>query len=104
MTAIPHPQSRRDWLLSETPQSRHQARLGQAYRTWLALKSNRLAMLGLAIILALVLIAALADVIAPFSPTQGGDLRTERLLAPNWTHLLGTDDQARDIFSRLVYG
>ena len=27
--------SRREWLLAEKPASRRQARLGQAYRTWL---------------------------------------------------------------------
>ncbi len=42
--------------------------------------------------------------IAPYDPLVGGDLRTARLLPPSWAHLMGTDDQARDIFSRVVYG
>ena len=61
-------------------------------------------MLGLAIVVALILMALFADLIAPYSPVVGGDLRTERLLPPSWKHLMGTDDQARDIFSRVVYG
>ncbi len=96
--------STRDWLLSDLPTSRRQAKLGQTYRTWLLLRQNRLAMLGLGIVALLIVMAIFADVIAPFDPYAGGDLRTERLLPPSWTHLMGTDDLARDIFSRIVYG
>ena len=96
--------SRRDWLLSDRPGSRRQARMGQAYRTWLAFRSNRLAMVGLGIVLLLIVMAIFADVIAPYDPLIGGDLRTERLLPPSWEHWMGTDEQARDIWSRLVYG
>lgn len=96
--------STRDWLLSETPVSRHQARLGQAYRIWLTFRGNKLAMFGLAIVMALVLVAIFADFIAPYDPEVGGDLRVDRLVPPSWDHLLGTDQQARDIFSRIVYG
>jgi len=95
----------RTWLLSEQPASRRQARLGQAYRTWLAFKGNGLAMVGLGIVLALILIAVLADVISPYDPVIGGDLNTMRLLPPlSPGHLLGTDDLARDILSRLIHG
>ena len=96
--------SRREWLLTDQPASRRQARLGQMYRTWLAFRQNKLAMIGLGIVLLLVLVAIFADVIAPYDPIKGGDLRTVRLLPPSWDHLMGTDDQARDIFSRVVYG
>lgn len=96
--------TRRAWLLSDQPRSRKQARLGQAYRTWSAFCRNPLAMLGLAIIIALVAIAIFAPLLAPYNPIQGGDLRSERLLAPSATHWMGTDDQARDILSRVLYG
>ncbi len=49
------------------------------------------------------LVAILADVIAPYSPFTG-DLRTTRLLPPSATHLMGTDDLGRDIFSRVIHG
>ncbi|OIQ07259.1 MAG: D-ala-D-ala transporter subunit [Rhodobacteraceae bacterium CG2_30_10_405] len=94
----------REWLLTEQPASRGQARLGQAWRIWLALAANRLAMVGLGIVTLLILIAALADVLAPYDPVLGGDLRLERLLPPSAAHLMGTDDQARDIFSRILFG
>lgn len=96
--------STRDWLLSDRPASRRQARLGQAYRTWSQLRRNRLAMVGLGIVVVLILMAIFANVISPYDPIRGGDLRTERLMPPSWAHLMGTDDQARDIFSRIVHG
>ncbi len=97
-------QSRRAWLLSDQPATRRQAKLGQAYRTWTQLRRNRLAMVGLGIVALLVLTAIFANVIAPYDPLRSGDLRTARLLPPSWDHLMGTDDQARDIFSRIVHG
>ncbi|MCZ4291322.1 ABC transporter permease [Hoeflea alexandrii] len=97
-------QSLSEWLQTEQPASRRQARLGQAWRTWLLFTGNRLGMIGLAIVLLLVLVAIFADVIAPYDPLLGGDLRTMRLLPPSMDHLMGTDDLARDIFSRVVHG
>ena len=96
-------QTRREWLLSERPQSRLQAKLGRAYVTWRRFSSNWLAVAGLAIIIALVLVAIFADLIAPYSPVIG-DLKGARLLPPDATHWFGTDDLGRDIFSRVVHG
>lgn len=92
-----------DWLMSERPASRRQAALGRAYSAWRGFARNRLALLGLAIVLALVLMAVAAPWLAPYSPTDG-DLRTQRLLPPSATHWFGTDDQGRDILSRLMHG
>ena len=94
----------RQWLLTEQPASRRQARLGQSYRTWVAFTANPLAMVGLGIVLLLIVLAVLAPLIAPYDPLISLDLRTQRLLPPSWTHTMGTDDQARDIFSRIVHG
>ncbi|MFD9902624.1 nickel transporter permease [Mesorhizobium sp. NPDC059025] len=93
----------REWLLSERPQSRTQARLGRSYMTWRRFTANKLAVIGLFIILALVFVAIFAGLLAPYSPVVG-DLRGSRLLAPDWTHWMGTDDQGRDILSRVIYG
>ncbi|ANM12764.1 MULTISPECIES: ABC transporter permease [unclassified Rhizobium] len=96
--------SRREWLLSDRPQSRLQARLGRAYVTWRQFTANRLAVVGLLIIVALLFVAVFADVIATHNPVVG-DLRNARLLPPGTDgFLLGTDDQGRDIYSRLIYG
>ena len=90
------------WLISDSPESRRQARLGQLYRQWLAFKRNPMAVAGLAIIVLLLLIAAFAPLIAPFDPiAQALD---KRLLPPSSTNWFGTDALGRDIFSRIVYG
>ncbi|TPN89583.1 ABC transporter permease [Mesorhizobium sp. CU2] len=96
-------QSRREWLLSDRPASRLQARLGRAYVAWRRFSANRLALVGMLIIIGLLVVAALADVLAPYSPTFG-DLKNARLLAPSAAHWFGTDDLGRDIYSRIVYG
>jgi peptide/nickel transport system permease protein len=57
---------------------------------------------GAAVILALLLVAILADVIAPHSYDQPNF--DTILKAPSGGHLLGTDQLGRDLFSRLVYG
>ena len=48
------PESRRDWLLTDAPQTRRQARLGALYQGWLTFRSNKLAMFGLIILILLV--------------------------------------------------
>ena len=104
MTITASKPSLRDWLLSDRPQSRRQARLGRVYVIWRQFSANRLALLGLGLILGLILLAVFANVLATHNPVQG-DLSHARLLPPGsdgfW---LGTDDQGRDIYSRLIFG
>ncbi len=90
------------WLLTDRPQSRRQAAFGRLYAGWLSFARNRLAMVGLALVVALVLIAALAPWIAPFPPSIGE--LSARLQPPSAQHWFGTDDQGRDILSRLIHG
>jgi len=93
----------RAYLLAEAPASRRQAWLGGAYRTWLLFRRNPLAMAGLAVVLALLVMAALGPALAPHDPlTQHLDLR---LMPPGTPgYLLGTDELGRDILSRLLHG
>ena len=93
---------RRAWLLSDTPRSPLQARLGQAYASWQAFRANPMAVVGLAIVLLLVLVAALAPLLAPQSPIAQ-DL-AQRLQPPSAAHWLGTDELGRDIYARIVWG
>lgn len=95
--------TRREWLLSDRPASRTQAKLGRAYVTWRQFSANKLAVVGLLIILLLVLVAIFADALAPYSPVIG-DLANSRLLPPSAQHWMGTDDLGRDIYSRVIYG
>ncbi len=94
----------RAWLLTQTPGSRLQARIGRAYLSWVAFSRNPLAMLGLVIILTLVFMAIFAPLITAHSPLVGGAAETERLLPPSADHWLGTDQSSRDIWSRIVFG
>ncbi|MEW6380488.1 MAG: ABC transporter permease [bacterium] len=63
---------------------------------------NKLAILGLIIIGAIILMALCAPVLAPHSPSRI-DL-AYRLAKPSPTHPLGRDSLGRDILSRIIYG
>ena len=64
--------------------------------------------LGIIIVTILVLTAIFADQIAPYGFREGS--RRDARLPPAWLdggstdHLLGTDQQGWDIFSRIIYG
>jgi peptide/nickel transport system permease protein len=94
--------SRRDWLLSDAPQTRRQARLGAIYQGWLTFRANKLAMVGLIILVLLIGMALFAPWIAPQNP-YAQDLGS-RLQPPSAAHWLGTDGLGRDIMSRLIHG
>ena len=94
--------SRRDWLLSDAPQTRKQARLGAIYQGWLTFRSNKLAMVGLIILVLLIGMAIFAPLLAPQNP-YAQDLGA-RLQPPSAAHWLGTDGLGRDIMSRLIHG
>ena len=94
--------STRDWLLEDSPHSRWQANAGRAYRVFTALLRNPLSVLGGIIVLVLVLTAIFAPWLAPYSAI-GQDL-ANRLAPPSSTHLMGTDELGRDIFSRVIWG
>ena len=94
--------TRRDWLLSDAPASRAQARLGQAYARWRVFLSNPLAMLGLLIVVALLVIAGLAPWLATHDPyAQDLAHRLEPASAEYW---FGTDELGRDVYSRIIWG
>ncbi len=57
---------------------------------------------GVSILGLIVLAAAIAPLITQYDPTQQDLLHT--LAPPSSSHLLGTDDLGRDVWSRLVYG
>ncbi len=57
---------------------------------------------GLAVVLVICVAGGTADWLAPFDPEENDF--SAMMQAPNWVHLLGTDQFGRDIFSRLVFG
>tara|TARA_Y100000385_G_scaffold55197_1_gene52752 strand:- start:1712 stop:2638 length:927 start_codon:yes stop_codon:yes gene_type:complete len=97
-----HP-SWREWLTTDAPTSRRHARLANLYQGWLTLRANSMAMFGLCILLALLLVALLAPVLSPHDPFEQS---LSNRLQPLGTegHILGTDSLGRDILSRLIYG
>ena len=69
-----------------------------------AFSRNRTAVAGLLVILALYVVALVTPLISPYDPALQGDLVAERLTGLSSEHLLGTDQFARDVLSRLLYG
>ena len=63
---------------------------------------RKIAVLGLAIIVILILTAIFAPWLSPFDPDK--TYLRDKLLAPSTQHLLGTDSLGRDTFSRVVFG
>jgi peptide/nickel transport system permease protein len=81
--------------------ARPESRSGRAGRARRA-RQHPSAVLGAAIVLALVAAALLAPLIAPRDPLLMN--QAIRLQPPSADHALGTDNYGRDLFTRLVYG
>ena len=58
--------------------------------------------IGMTLVTLIVAGALLAGVLAPYDPVELNIL--DRLQGPSATHLLGTDQLGRDLFSRVLYG
>lgn len=69
---------------------------------WRRLRRNKLAMLGLGIVITVIAIAIFAPFIAPYDPIER--IKEDSSLSPCREHLFGTDLLGRDIFSRVIYG
>jgi len=70
--------------------------------SWYRLRQNRLAMIGLMILVIMILIAALTPWIAPYS-YEVQDLNLGAT-SPSGKHWLGTDIFGRDMLTRIMYG
>ena len=67
---------------------------------WRLLLRNRASVAGLVIIAVVVIAAIFGPLIAPYGANEI-DV-PNALQAPSWSHLFGTDDLGRDVFSRVV--
>ena len=93
----------RGWLEAEIATSPRQATAQRVWLGWLGFCRNPLGMIGLAIIVALLLIAAFAPWIAPADPLQGSMInRLKPIGTPGYP--LGADELGRDMLSRLIWG
>lgn len=66
------------------------------------MRKNKLAMLGLIIFIAELIIVLLAPFISPYDYTAMDPIAIRQ--GPSLQHWFGTDDLGRDIFSRILYG
>ena len=72
------------------------------YRLATVVRQNPLGTIGFLIIMTLAIVAIFAPLIAPFDIN---DFRAgQRTENPSWSHLFGTDNLGRDMFSRVVHG
>jgi peptide/nickel transport system permease protein len=85
----------------EVPRAR-----GGAARGWRSILRpalrNRLVLFGAGIIVLMVVLAGLANVVAPYDPTEMKVM--DALKGPSGSHLFGTDRFGRDVLSRTIHG
>lgn len=84
----------------QTPKKRR----SQWSEVWRRLKKSKMAMIGLAILIVLIVLAVFADVIADYDEVAIKQNPSERLQKPSSEHWLGTDEFGRDMFARLIHG
>nr|WP_018526919.1 ABC transporter permease [Alkalispirochaeta alkalica] len=79
-----------------------------SFQVFLAnLKQDRLALFGVALLVAFVFVGVFSEQLAPHGPRdrhshpEGG---IRRLESPSWEHPFGTTDVGRDIFSQVILG
>jgi len=69
---------------------------------WKRFKRNRLAVAGAAIIIGLFLLYFLVPFLSPYNPVA--QELSIKLSPPSKTHIFGTDELGRDVFSRVLWG
>jgi peptide/nickel transport system permease protein len=69
---------------------------------WARFRRNRLALVGLALVVVLAGSAALAPWVAPYDPARQSLI--EKRARPGGKYVLGADEFGRDILSRVIYG
>ena len=86
-------------MAKQTKKPKKQTRL---HEIWVQLKRNKLAVVSMFVLIALVLMAILAPVLAPYYYDEQNVVN--KYAGSSSEHLLGTDKLGRDILSRLIYG
>lgn len=69
---------------------------------WRRLRRNKLAMVGLSLVIIMIMASVLASVLAPYDPAYMDS--ASRMSGPSALHPLGTDNYGRDTLSRILYG
>ncbi len=69
---------------------------------WRRFCSRPAAVIGLVVVLAFFVIAALAPLLSPDDPVKTSWTLIRK--APSWLHWMGTDENGRDVLSRVIFG
>ncbi len=83
-------------------QTKETAEPGRFRRAWLKFRRNKAAMVGAALILIYFLVALLAPILYPVSPTAPNLIKS--LDRPEWSEPLGKDELGRSIMGRIIWG
>jgi len=76
----------------------------QFEEVWRRLKKNKMAMVGLAMVIFLILLAVFADFLFDYDAVVIKQNTAIRLQGPSAEHWFGTDEFGRDILARLIHG
>lgn len=76
--------------------------LGYWQDAWIRLKKNKMALLGLIIIVCLIVVVIFGPIFSSHTYDEQNLMMTNS--SPSWEHWFGTDNLGRDIFIRVLYG
>jgi peptide/nickel transport system permease protein len=72
---------------------------------WNVFRKNRMAVVGLFMLVVIVVIAIFADAIAPYNPRSYAGIQSSDIYnPPSAGHWFGTDDAGKDVFSSFMFG
>ena len=72
---------------------------------WKTFSKNRMAVAGLVMLIAMLILAMFAPALAPYDPRSSAGIGTSDIYNPPSTqHWFGTDDAGRDVLSSFIYG
>ena len=73
-----------------------------AVLAWRRFRARPAAVAGFVVIAVFVIVAVGAPLVAPFDPTATSWTLVRK--APSWAHWMGTDENGRDVLSRVIFG
>lgn len=82
----------------------HIKKRSQLKSVWLRFKKNKLAMVGLVMLILVVLMALTADFFFDYEEQALAQHLSEKNQGPSMQHIMGTDQYGRDMFVRVVFG
>jgi len=72
---------------------------------WNIFRKNKIALVGLIMLVVIVIMAVFADEIAPYNPKSYEGIQSSDIYnPPSAQHWFGTDDAGKDVFSSFMYG